>query len=78
MRPPGRQIPEQQQHPGEGEAERILCTRTQPNLVPLGRGREEGELSNPADHDSFLDHQDTAFMEQTLNVPDWRADPPGA
>jgi hypothetical protein len=68
----------QQQHSGEGEAERILLTRTQPNLVPLGRGREEGELSDRADHDSFLDHQDTAFVEASLNGVDWRAEPPGS
>jgi len=82
---PGRRNEARPHHSGEGEAERILSTRMGPNLIPLGRGREEGELSSQADHDSFLDHQDTAFVEASLNIPDWepepsnwRADPPGS
>jgi hypothetical protein len=72
-----RQRTELQHQPDAAPAD-ILLTRTQSNLVPLGRGREEGDLSDPADHDSFLDHQDTAFVEESLNGPDGFADPPGS
>src|SRR6266852_4963483 len=56
----------------------LLLTRLNPNLIPLSREREKGKLSVPADHNSFLDHQDTAFVEESLNRPDWLADPPGS
>ena len=58
-------------------AENIL-SRSQPNLVPLGRGREEGELSDQADKDSLLDHQDTANVEEVLNGLAWEVDLPGS
>ena len=61
----------------EDSAENIL-SRSQPNLVPLGRGREEGELSDQADKDSLLDHQDTANVEEVLNGLNWSIDLPGS
>lgn len=67
-----RQRPEQQQQ-GEVDPVSRILNRTQPNLVPLGRGREEGELSDPADNDSSLEQSDTLLVEQTL---DWSAEPP--
>jgi hypothetical protein len=61
----------------EDSAENIL-SRSQPNLVPLGQGREEGELSDQADKDSLLDHQDTANDEEVLNGLAWEVDLPGS
>ena len=52
-----------------------LMNRTEPNLVPLGTNREEGELSELADIDSTLDFADTASVERAL---DWSAEPPMA
>ncbi len=51
----------------------ILMNRSQPNLVPLSRRREEGELSDAADRDTFLDQTDMAAIEETLG---WQADTP--
>jgi hypothetical protein len=72
--------PRTQAHPQQGQSTQEgtdpidrLLTRTQPNFVPLGRGREEGELSEPAEHNSTLDHLDSAFVEQAL---DWELEPP--
>ena len=73
--PQGQRNTERHQRSGGSEAEGFLA-RSQPNLVLLGRGREEGELSNQADLDSFLDHQDNIFVERTLGSPDWRANHP--
>lgn len=55
-----------------GYTERVL-NRSQPNLVPLGRVREEGELPDPAEHDTTLEHQEAAAVEDAL---DWALDPP--
>jgi len=68
------QSPEQQQQGDDDPVSRFL-SRSQPNLVPLGRGREEGELSDPADHDSNLGHSDSLFVEDTLL---WAKEPPMA
>jgi hypothetical protein len=65
--------------PPEGsDAVENFLNRSQPNLVPLGRGREKGELSDQAEKDSPLEHQDTASVEELLNGLDWRADLPGS
>lgn len=75
----GKQKAVQPQHHDDGVAEGPSRTRSQSKLVPLGRGREEGELSDYADFDSFLEHQDIAFVEAALNAgPNWRAEPPGS
>jgi hypothetical protein len=50
-----------------------LMNRSQPNLVPLGRGREQGELSEPAEFDFNLEYSDSAIVEHEL---DWFADRP--
>ena len=77
--PHGKRNTTQRQHSSEGVTERILHTGSRPKLVPLGRGREEGELSNLADFDSFLDRQDNDLVEAALDAgSDWRAEPPGS
>ena len=64
-----RQHPERRTHENDDPVSRYL-NRTEPNLVPLGRGREEGELSDMAEPDSLLDRLDNAFVEGTLNWED--------
>lgn len=63
----------EKQAPKEADATERVMTRTQPNLVPLGRGREEGELPEPAELDTTLEHLETAAVEEAL---DWSYDPP--
>ena len=63
---------EQHQREADDPVSRLM-NRSQPNLVPLGHGREEGELPDMTEHDSILDHSDTAIVEDAL---DWRGDPP--
>jgi hypothetical protein len=78
---PGRNTPSQaqaRQHPqhqqqGTDDPVSRLMNRKHPNLVPLGRGREEGELSDMAKIDSLLEHSDTAIVENEL---DWMAESP--
>jgi hypothetical protein len=68
-----RQCVEQQQQGETDPVERFL-NRSQPKLVPLGRGREEGELSDLADHDSLLELTDNAIVEKALT--NWWDEPP--
>jgi hypothetical protein len=73
--PPRTQVYPQQGSSMQARADPIdrLLTRTQPNLIPLGRGREKGDLSDPAENNSTLDHSDSAIVEQEL---DWDLEPP--
>jgi hypothetical protein len=66
------QHPKRQQQGTDDPVSRFM-NRTGSNLVPLGRGREEGELSDMAEIDSLLEHSDAAIVEDDL---DWRAEPP--
>lgn len=61
----------QAQQSSSDPVSRIL-NRTQPNLVPLVRSREEGELSGQADPDTTLDHANIAQIEKDLS---WAAEP---
>lgn len=65
----------EQQQRSRTDPVNILLNRSQPKLVPLGRGREEGELSDRADNDSILEQSDTAFVEDQLK---WWDEPPMA
>jgi hypothetical protein len=67
-----RQRPGQQRQDGTDPVSRLM-NRSQPNLVPLGRGREEGKLSDMADVDSLLGHLDNGNV---TNGPDWWEEPP--
>ena len=72
-RPPITQAPRTLEQQGTSNPINRLLIRTQPNLVPLGQGREEGELSERPDLDSTIDYADNADVERAL---DWSAEPP--
>ena len=54
-----------QQHEGRSNVLDKYQNRTGPNLIPLGRGREEGELSDLADYTSCLDFSATTLERES-------------
>ena len=71
-RPSTAQAPRTLEQQGDSNPINRLLTRTQPNLVPLSQGREEGELSEQLDLDSTIDYADNTDVEHAL---DWSAEP---
>lgn len=45
-----------------------FINRTGPNLIPLGRSREKGDLSGQADRDDHCDQSDTSFIDRELDL----------
>ena len=50
------------------EPVRSFMYRTGPNLVPLGQGREAGELSDHLDQELFFNHSDTSIIDKGLDA----------
>lgn len=61
-----RRNPEQQVE-SSNEQVRSFMNRTGSNLVPLGKNREVGELSEHTDRETLGDQSDTSFIDRALD-----------